>query len=51
MVLLGVRTICQYGHGSAVPFLKAPLTRAGRGVRKVPLPHNPFFQSFPCPVK
>jgi hypothetical protein len=50
-LVMGARTICQQGHGSAVPFLKAPLTCAGRGGAEGGPSANPFFQPFPCPVK
>jgi hypothetical protein len=54
----GARTICQEGRGTAeegystaVPLLKAPLTRAGRGGAEGTPSAQPFFQPFPRPVK
>jgi hypothetical protein len=45
---VGARTICQEGHGTTVPFLKAPLTRAGREGAESPPSANPFFSLFPA---
>jgi hypothetical protein len=50
----GACTICQWGHGGAVPPLKAPLTRAGRGGAEGPpcalseegQRHSPHLQGF-----
>jgi hypothetical protein len=45
---LGARTICQEGHSGAVPLLKAPFTRAGRGGAEGGPSANPFFSLFPA---